>query len=98
MGTDEHAFPVMEGERMVGLVCLDDIRRVPKDQWDLVTTEQIMTPVEKLEVVRPGEESVEALNRLIAKDVRQLPVIQDGRLVGLLRRRDILKWLQAHSA
>jgi len=98
MGTDEHAFPVMEGERMVGLVCLDDIRRVPKDQWDLVTTDQIMTPVEKLEVVRPGEESMEAFNRLIAKDVRQLPVIQDGRLVGLLRRRDILKWLQAHSA
>jgi len=98
LGTDEHAFPVMEGDRMVGLVTLDDIRRVRREEWDRVTTAQIMTPAEKLEVVRPGEESAEALNKLVANDVRQLPVIQDGRLVGLLRRTDILRWLQTHSA
>jgi CBS domain-containing protein len=29
--------------------------------------------------------------------VRQLPVLRDGKLVGLLRRRDVIKWLQLHS-
>jgi CBS domain-containing protein len=30
-------------------------------------------------------------------NVRQAPVIQDGRLVGLLRRRDITRRLQTQS-
>jgi CBS domain-containing protein len=39
----------------------------------------------------------EALRTLVEKDIRQLPVLQDGRLLGLLRRRDIVKWMQFHS-
>jgi CBS domain-containing protein len=98
MKSDEHAFPVLDGERLVGLVSLDDIRRVPRDQWDRVTIDQVMTPAEKLEVVKPGEESTDALEKLVSKNIRQLPVIQDGKLVGVLRRTDILRWLQANSA
>lgn len=30
-------------------------------------------------------------------DVRQLPVMQNGSMAGLLRRRDVVKWLQFHS-
>jgi Zn-dependent protease/CBS domain-containing protein len=98
MKSDEHSFPVLDGERLVGLVSLDDIRRVPRDQWDRVTIDQVMTPAEKLEVVKPGEESTDALEKLVSKNIRQLPVIQDGKLVGVLRRTDILRWLQANSA
>ena len=31
MGADERAFPVMEGDRLVGMVCLEDIRKVPRE-------------------------------------------------------------------
>jgi predicted transcriptional regulator len=27
----------------------------------------------------------------------QVPVVQDGHLVGMLRRRDVLQWLQLHA-
>jgi CBS domain-containing protein len=30
--------------------------------------------------------------------VNQLPVLDDGRLVGLLRREDVIKWLALHKA
>jgi hypothetical protein len=30
-------------------------------------------------------------------DVRQLPVLRNGNLAGLLRRRDIIQWLQLQS-
>ncbi|HZQ07371.1 MAG TPA: hypothetical protein VFD70_12395 [Anaerolineae bacterium] len=34
---------------------------------------------------------------LIVKDVRQSPVAQKGTLVGMLRRREMMRWLQRHS-
>jgi CBS domain-containing protein len=47
--------------------------------------------------VSPDEEANEALNKLTQRDVRQLPVLQNGALTGLLRRRDIIQWLKIES-
>jgi Zn-dependent protease/predicted transcriptional regulator len=97
IGTDERAFPVLAGERLVGLVGLEDVRKLPREAWDSTTVEQIMTRAEQLDVVSPREDANEAFEKLTRRDVRQVPVVQDGHLVGLLRRRDIVKWLQLHS-
>lgn len=97
MGTDEHAFPVMDGARLVGLVCLHDVRGIQRDRWPSTTVAQIMTPREQLVTVGPDEESDEALNKLQKGDHRQLPVLQQEELVGLLRRRDIMRWLQLQA-
>jgi len=97
MKTGESAFPVVEGERIVGMVSLEDVRKVPRDTWDTTTVSRIMTRAEQLTAVSPQENASEALNRLEHRNVRQVPVVQDGRLVGLLRRRDIMRWLQTQS-
>jgi Zn-dependent protease/CBS domain-containing protein len=97
MKTGESAFPVVEGDRIVGMVSLEDVRKFPRDAWDTVTVSQIMTRAEQLTAVSPQENASEALNRLEHRNVRQVPVVQDGRLVGLLRRRDIMRWLQTQS-
>jgi Zn-dependent protease/CBS domain-containing protein len=100
MKTGEVAFPVVEGDRIVGMVSQEDVRKVPRNAWDTITVGQIMTRAEQLTVVTPQENASEALDRLERSNVRQapvIPVIQDGRLVGLLRRRDIMRWLQTQS-
>ncbi|HEY6330031.1 MAG TPA: site-2 protease family protein [Blastocatellia bacterium] len=96
INTDERAFPVIEADRLAGLVCLEDVRKLPKDQWDTVSIQQIMTPVDKLLTLGPTDDAAEAMTKLSSKDVRQLPVVDGGRLLGLLRRRDILRYLQLH--
>jgi len=97
MNSDDYAFPVLDGNGLAGLVTLDDVRKAPRDAWDAMTVQQVMTPVGELAVIGPAEDAAEALSKLTQRDVRQLPVLRDGELVGLLRRRDIVKWLQLRS-
>ncbi|MGD8791510.1 MAG: site-2 protease family protein [Anaerolineae bacterium] len=97
MRTDDHAFPVMEGDRLVGLVCLHDVRSVSRADWETVTVRQIMTPRDDLVTMAAGEQAADALTQLQQLDVRQLPIVDNGSLVGLLRRRDLIKWLQLQS-
>jgi len=97
MGTDDQCFPVLDDGRLVGMVALEDVRGVSRDVWDTTAVSEIMTPADQLVTVSPDEGAADALNKLTGRDVRQLPVIRDGELGGLLRRRDIIKWLQLES-
>jgi Zn-dependent protease len=97
MRTDDHALPVVEGGRLVGLVSLEDVRKVPRERWAEATVGEIMTPANQLAVVAANGDAAEAFARLAERDVRQVPVTQDGRLIGMLRRRDIVRWLQLHD-
>ena len=97
MGTDERAFPVAEGDRLVGLVCLEDLRKVPRAAWGTTPVRAVMTPADQLATASPQEDAAAALDELARRDVSQLPVLQGGRLVGMLRRRDIARWLELQS-
>jgi Zn-dependent protease len=97
LGTDDQAFLVLDGSRLVGIVTLEDVRRVAREAWDTTSVGDVMTPADRLVVVTPEEEASQALEKLTSTDVRQLPVVHDGELVGLLRRRDVIKWLQLHA-
>jgi Zn-dependent protease len=97
MQSDDHAFPVVEDDQLVGIVTLDDVRSVPRDKWGSTYVREIMTPAEELVTVNPDEDASRALDQLAGRDVRQLPVLREGRLEGLVRRRDIVKWLQLQS-
>lgn len=97
MKSDDRTFPVLEDGRLVGMVALDDVREVERANWAITTVRDVMTPTDQLEVVTPDEDGAEALHQLNQSGVRQLPVEEAGHLVGLLRRQDILRWLQLHS-
>jgi Zn-dependent protease len=97
MGTDDQAFPILEDGHLAGLVTLEDVRQVDHNAWDSTIVQDIMTPADKLVTVSPDEDAGQALEKLSSNDVRQLPVLSDGELVGLLRRQDLIKWLQLHA-
>ena len=97
MRSDDHAFPVLDDNRFVGLVTLDDIRGVARENWDTTTIQSIMKPAGELVTVGPDQDSAEALRMLGEHDVGQLPVLRDNQLLGLFRRRDVLRYIQFHS-
>ncbi len=97
MKTDERVFPVMTDSSFEGLVCLDDVRKIPRDLWEKEKVREVMTPRESLQTVVPQDKAIDALQKITARDVNQLPVVTDGKLEGIISRRDILLWLQSHS-
>jgi Zn-dependent protease/CBS domain-containing protein len=97
MGTDDHAFPVLDQGGVVGIVTLEDVRSVPRDRWGSTKVQEIMTSIDQLTAVGIDEDGAEAMNKLSDRDVRLLPVLSNGDLAGVLRRRDIIKWLRLHS-
>ena len=97
MKMDNRAFIVYENDRLVGLVTIDDIRKVDTQARPLTVIKDIMTPSKKLIVIAPEEEASDAFERMQAKDIRQLPVVNGNKIVGLLRRKDIIRWLQLQS-
>lgn len=97
LGSDDRAYPVMVGTELRGMMCLSDVRKVPRDGWSVTAVERLMTPAEELVVTTPDEGVSEALNKLARKDVAQLPVMHGGRLVGMLLLRDITRWIELQS-
>lgn len=90
------ALPVVDQEgQLAGMATLGDIKDIPQDQWGIVTLGQVMTPGDKLKVVRPQDSLERAMQLLGEGDFDQLPVIdQGGRLTGMLSRAAVLRWLQ----
>jgi predicted transcriptional regulator len=79
------------------MVTLADVRRVPRDAWNTTMVRDIMTSADRLIVAASEEDAADAWNRLMTHDFQQLPVVHSGSFDGLLRRRDIAKWLHLQS-
>lgn len=97
MGTEEHAFPVLDDGDLVGMVTLSDVRALEQDAWSSTPVREIMTPYDQCTVLEPDEDAAEAMTKLASCDVRQLPVLEDGGLSGVLRRQDVIQWMRLHS-
>jgi Zn-dependent protease/CBS domain-containing protein len=92
--SDERALPVVEDGELLGLVSVTDIRKVPPHLWATTSVRAIMRPVETLSVATPEDPLAKAFAQLAERDVDQLPVVANGKLVGMLRRQDIARWLE----
>lgn len=96
MASDQHAYPVTPGddpERVLGTVSIDDVRRVPRDEWARTSVSAIMTPADQMPQLEPDDAASDALNQLARRDLSVLPVVEKGRLRGVVRLRDIMRWL-----
>ena len=82
------AIPIVDDGRFVGLVTIADLRKVEQDQWPTTPVEAVMTPASELVSVAPNDDLAVALDRF-GPDTPLLPVVTDGRIVGLLFRESV---------
>ena len=93
-------LPVVKGDRVVGIVSDRDVKKAAPSQFDYptaeefraftsaVTVKEIMTKeVITVSPLTPIEEAACLMNQ---KRIGALPVVQEGRLVGILTETDVL--------
>ena len=88
------AFPVELAGELLGIVSVEHVRRVPQDEWPRRRVGEVMTPVARLEPLKPEDDARRAFERLMRGEAAQLPVFEDGRLVGLFERDVIFGYLR----
>jgi Zn-dependent protease/predicted transcriptional regulator len=93
----ERVFLVTVGGDLKGIVCLEDVRALPRGEWPQSPVSQIMTPKDKLLSVPLDADGSRVLAGLAERDVHQIPVMDGDRVVGVICRSDILRVLQLKS-
>lgn len=95
--TGQRGFLVTDGDNLVGLLTLRDATKFVRVEWAGKTVRDVMTPIQKLHTVLPNTPVTEALTLMQHHGYNQIPVAQDGRIVGWIDRAHLLQIMQLHS-
>jgi Zn-dependent protease/predicted transcriptional regulator len=96
---DHHvaSFPVVDGDRALGIASIGDLQRVGREQWPVLRVRDVMRALDETLTVRPSDTVLRALERASANGVGRLAVVDNGRLVGYLSLQDITHVLALHG-
>lgn len=85
-------YPVVEDGALQGIVTITDLQKVGDEQRDSVEIGAVMT--RKLYLIGPEEEASAAMRMMNGMGVRRLPVMDAGRLVGIVSREDLVRAIE----
>jgi Zn-dependent protease/CBS domain-containing protein len=88
------SFVVQEAGEPVGFLTIHQVREVPREQWGQTTARERMMPLSKTHSITPEEGMMEAMKEMDSDGVNQLPVMLEGRMLGLLSRESIITYLR----
>jgi CBS domain-containing protein len=92
-----HLFLVAEGERLKGMLTLQNIKSVPQSEWATTPVEKIMVPAKRLKSARPEQDGLSVIEQMDENELNQMPVASEGRIIGLVTRDNLMRFLRART-
>lgn len=94
----KECFPVAnEQANFIGTISLNDVRSVPKDEWQKTAVKDAAKPASSDRYINSQEEAITALMQMSQENKDQLLVVDDGELKGLITKRDISGLIKIRS-
>lgn len=90
----ESYFLVIDEDVPRGVVTLADLGKVPQERLPWESVANVMTPWQRLQVVRPDTPLIKALELMDDSRVSTLPVLDGERICGLLTREEVLHYIR----
>jgi Zn-dependent protease/CBS domain-containing protein len=91
------SFPVKRDGEVIGIVNLERVKSVPRDEWRQTTVGGITTALEDNLVVSPDDTVSTAMTRIFSNSIGRVLVMEQAALIGIVSRTDILNYLRIHS-
>jgi CBS domain-containing protein len=92
------AYPVVDADgSYVGMLTLGDIQQLEPELWEQTTVGELAARGERLPMVRLEEPAIRALHKLAESGQSRLPVLENGRLVGLVCLRDLMNSMEIRA-
>jgi CBS domain-containing protein len=83
---------VMDGDRLAGIVTERDLVNLVADGGDPRTTRVSERMTRDLDTVDPRTDIAEAAEHMARLKIRHLPIVDGGRLAGIISIRDLTNW------
>jgi nanoRNase/pAp phosphatase (c-di-AMP/oligoRNAs hydrolase)/CBS domain-containing protein len=83
-------LPVVEDGRLVGIISRRDFKKVKK-------SEKLKSPVKAfmskdVKTIEPDKSLIQAAKLMVRHDIGRLPVVADGRIIGIITRSDTMMY------
>ncbi len=94
LGLGRRSVIVLDGEQVVGMLTLHRLQKIPREEMPRIPVESVMIPTSEFKTVSPDSDLWSALEEMDSDGVNQLPVMQQGQLVGIISREDLITFLK----
>lgn len=91
------SFPVKSDGHVSGLLTLNNVRAIEKEKWNETRVSDVMNKLGPNDTMSPDDSAIDALAKMMSNNngnLGRFPVVQEGRLVGIISRQDIMKMLE----
>jgi Zn-dependent protease/predicted transcriptional regulator len=100
--TGRRCHLVTTDDRLVGMMNVHLLNSVPRDEWANTSVQAVMIPRDKILWATPEEPLLALLERLLAADVNQMPVVDGGEnggahIIGMVTRDSILRVMRTRA-
>lgn len=98
--TNHHvAFPVTDSDgEFRGLLRLEYLKSVPREKWPYTTAGDVVAEQEASAFsMEAGASAARAMRRLLGAGYGRQVVLENGRVVGIITRHDVLHFIKIHT-
>ncbi|MBF0227133.1 MAG: CBS domain-containing protein [Desulfobacterales bacterium] len=83
-------FPVMEGERIIGVISRRDFTKIIKKSQKDAPVKAFMST--NIITIGSDKSPMEAARIMVKHDIGRLPVIENGKMIGIITRSDAMRY------